>query len=84
MTLRTRVRLESAVAILTTMAAILTAAVPSWIEAIFGIDPDAGNGAVEWGVTIAFAAVTLVVVRAARSTSRRLHARSAAMAVDEA
>ena len=36
----------------------VTIAIPDWIEAVFGVDPDRGNGALEWlvvtALTIAF------------------------------
>jgi hypothetical protein len=38
---------------LTVLAAVLTAIVPSWIETVFNIDPDGGNGAVEWLIVTA-------------------------------
>ena len=42
-------------AALTGLLAVLTALVPDWIEAVFGVDPDGGNGAVETDVVITLA-----------------------------
>lgn len=33
----------------------LTAAWPEWIEAVFHVDPDGGNGALEWALVAVFA-----------------------------
>ncbi len=30
----------------------LTVAWPDWIEGVFGVDPDAGSGALEWGLVV--------------------------------
>ena len=38
----------------------LTLALPDWIERIFGLEPDGGDGSAEWGWAIAFAVATLV------------------------
>ncbi len=39
----------------------VTLAVPDWIEAVFGMDPDHGNGSLEWAIVgvLFVAAVTL-------------------------
>jgi hypothetical protein len=39
---------------------VLTAARPDWIEAMLGVNPDAGSGALEWLLAGAFLAVALV------------------------
>ncbi|MET1086755.1 MAG: hypothetical protein ABWY04_06495 [Arthrobacter sp.] len=31
-----------------------------WIELLFGVEPDGGNGTLEWAVVIALAALTLL------------------------
>jgi len=38
---------------------VLTLTVPDWIEAVFGIDPDGGNGALEFLLAATFLAVAL-------------------------
>jgi hypothetical protein len=34
---------------------VLTAAWPEWIEAIFGVEPDGGSGALEWALVAVLA-----------------------------
>jgi hypothetical protein len=46
---------------LTMALAALTAAVPDWIEAVFGLDPDAGSGATEWIVVGVLATASLLL-----------------------
>ena len=48
-TLTRRIWTETALATLTAAIALLTIVWPDWIEVIFGVDPDGGNGALEWG-----------------------------------
>jgi len=33
---------------------VLTLAVPEWIEEVFGVDPDGGDGSLEWKLALAF------------------------------
>jgi hypothetical protein len=65
---------------MTAALALLTVIVPNWIEAVFGVDPDGGNGVVEWGITAAFAILTIVLVIAARLEYRRTTLASGALA----
>ncbi|GGS83453.1 MULTISPECIES: ABC transporter permease [Streptomyces] len=46
---------------------------PDWIELVFGVDPDAGSGAVEWLVVAVTALVTALCVLGARLEWRRAH-----------
>ena len=71
MKVRTRFWLESGFALAAAALAIVTAIVPDWIETVFGVDPDGGNGTVEWGITAAFVILTIVFVIAARVEYRR-------------
>lgn len=51
---------------------VLTAIVPDWIEEVFHVDPDAGSGALEWGLVVALLAVAIALGQSAR----RQHARA--------
>ncbi|UQX88695.1 hypothetical protein M6D93_01525 [Jatrophihabitans telluris] len=55
-----RLRIEMFLTAVACLLAVLTAAVPDWIEAAWGVDPDGGNGAVEWLFVIAFGALAVV------------------------
>lgn len=70
--LRTRFRLEMIAAVLTGVLAVLTAVVPAWIEAVTGLDPDGGDGALELLLVGAFAAVCVASAVLARRDARRL------------
>ncbi len=50
--------------------ALLTLVVPDWIEAVLHIDPDGGNGSVEWLVVLALAAAAVVFGAMARAELR--------------
>jgi hypothetical protein len=50
----TRARVEFAVAGIFLVLAGLTAFVPTWIEEVFRIEPDAGNGELEWLIVAVF------------------------------
>jgi hypothetical protein len=58
---RMRYRLEVIGAAVTGLAAAITAIVPDWIEEVFHVDPDGGNGSLEWLIVaaLALAMVTL-------------------------
>jgi hypothetical protein len=46
----------------------------TWIEQVFGVDPDKGNGTLEWGTVVALFAVTVAIGFLARREWQRLHA----------
>lgn len=48
----------------------LTAVVPTWIEAVFGVEPDAGSGALEWGIVAALGLLSVVSFVLARRDYR--------------
>ncbi|MCU1573103.1 MAG: transporter permease [Micrococcaceae bacterium] len=56
---------------------ILTLVNREWIEVIFGVDPDEGNGALEWTVVIVLAVLTLLSVTLVSREWRRSAIRGA-------
>jgi hypothetical protein len=52
------------------LAAVLTAISPSWIETVFNIDPDGGNGTVEWLIVAALAGLAVACELALRARLR--------------
>jgi hypothetical protein len=51
---------EFSSAVVFVLLAVLTALNPQWIEAVSGIDPDRGSGALEWTAVAALAALALL------------------------
>ena len=72
MRLRTRVRLEVALACLSAGLFAVTLAYPEWIEALTGLDPDASSGALELLVSAALLAVAVVLALLAGRDRRKL------------
>lgn len=66
-------RIASALAALAALAAAVTIIVPDWIEAVFGVDPDAHSSAAEWGITLLLAAVAVCLGLFARRHHRLAH-----------
>ncbi|MFH8384159.1 ABC transporter permease [Kitasatospora sp. NPDC018058] len=69
--------LETVLGALSGLLFLITVVWPAWIETVFGLDPDAGNGAAEWLVVAATAVVTAVCALGARIEWRRTHPSSA-------
>jgi hypothetical protein len=67
-----RYRLEVIGAAVTGLAAVITAIVPDWVEEVFHVDPDAGNGSLEWLIVLAFALATVTLSALAWRERRRL------------
>jgi hypothetical protein len=63
--------IEVALAVITAGLAILTLMTHEWIELSFGVDPDAGSGALEWGIVIALAVATVAFSLMARGELKR-------------
>ena len=72
--LKIRVRIETALAVISILLAVLTTISTEWIEELTGFEPDAGSGALEVGLPIAFAAAAIVLALLARHDRRRLRA----------
>ena len=68
---RMRFWIESALACVSAFLFVLTGVMPDWIERVFGVEPDRGSGALEWGIVAVFALVTLAFVALARREWRR-------------
>jgi hypothetical protein len=55
-----RWRVEYVLASIFAVLGLVTAVVPDWIEAVFKVNPDAGNGGIEWIVVTVFGVLALV------------------------
>lgn len=71
MNVRARFWVECGLAVLSGAMTVVTAISAEWIELVFGIDPDGGSGALEWGLVVALAGVTLAFSLLARRESAR-------------
>jgi hypothetical protein len=65
-----RARIETALAVLFTLASIATAIWPTWIETLTRLEPDGGSGETEWQIVIALGAAALVAAVLARRDYR--------------
>jgi hypothetical protein len=68
---RIRFRIEVALAALAAGMALLTLITPEWIELLFGIDPDQGSGALEWGIVAMLFACSVALAIIARWDRKR-------------
>lgn len=64
--LRIRTGLEAALALIGLAAAALTVINAEWIEALTGLEPDAGSGALEWAIAFGFLVAGAVLAILAR------------------
>jgi hypothetical protein len=69
--LRYRFWIEAILAALSASLFTLTLISPAWIEAGFRVDPDGGDGSVEWIISGLFLLMTLTFVVRARVEWRR-------------
>lgn len=67
---RKRFWIETSAATFGLVLAVITLVLPSWLEVVFGIDPDHGSGSAEWILVGVAAAVAVIASLAAR---RELH-----------
>ena len=69
--LRLRFWLEAGAATLTGVLFVITLFWHDWVEIIFGVDPDHGNGVLEWSIVGALLAGTIALIVLARFEWRR-------------
>jgi len=69
--LRIRFWLEVILGSISGILAVVTLFWHDWIEAIFGVDPDKGNGSAEWLVVVVLLVVTATLAVGARIEWRR-------------
>ena len=68
----TRLKVELGLATASFVLMLVTLVWRDWIETVFRVDPDHGNGSFEWIVVAALAVATLVFALLARVEWRRL------------
>jgi hypothetical protein len=73
-TLRYRFWLESILALLSGALGIVTIFWQDWIETLFGVDPDGGNGTAEWLIVLILLLLASVLAVRARLEWRRAQA----------
>jgi drug/metabolite transporter (DMT)-like permease len=73
-TVRVRFWLETVFGVLAGALGLLTLVWQDWIEAIFRVDPDHGNGSAEWIAVVVLLGAALVLGALARRDRRRLTA----------
>ena len=78
----TRLRLEIALGVGCIALIALTAAWPDWIEALFGVDPDGGSGALEWGLVVVAACALALPWHGVRGLRRLAVASSSSSSSD--
>lgn len=66
-----RFYLEALLAVLSTGLFILTLISRNWIEIVFGIEPDEGNGSLEWIIVAVLFVVSVALIYLARRDWRR-------------
>ncbi|MFN2495970.1 MAG: hypothetical protein ABR608_08700 [Pseudonocardiaceae bacterium] len=69
---RARFWVESTLAAISAVLAVLTAIWPAWIEGLFEVSPDGGSGTMEWWIVAMFAVAALIFAVTARLELRRL------------
>jgi hypothetical protein len=75
--LKTRITVEGLLGLTSLALAVLTVVNREWIEELTGFEPDAGSGALEWLVVIAFGLAAVLFGRMAWRDCQRLRAADA-------
>jgi hypothetical protein len=68
---RVRFWIEVILAAVTAALLLLTLISREWIEEVFGVEPDAGSGALEWAIVIALAVAMVAFSLLARAEWKR-------------
>jgi len=68
---RVRFWIEVILAMVTAALLLLTLISREWIEEVFGVEPDAGSGVLEWGIVIALTVATVAFSLLARAEWKR-------------
>jgi hypothetical protein len=71
---RKRLRFEIGLAIISGLLFLITLVSNEWIEIVFGVDPDGGDGSLEWLITLSTAIIAIIAIILVRSDWRRLRA----------
>jgi hypothetical protein len=75
--LRAKFWLEACAALAGALFFLLLQLSGTWVETVFGVDPDGGDGAVETAFAVLSLALTIALVLAARANLRALRRRGA-------
>jgi hypothetical protein len=70
---KTRLAIETALAVIFAAIFVATMFWPDWIELVFGADPDEGNGQFEWAIMAISGLLAIASIIAARMEWRRQH-----------
>jgi hypothetical protein len=65
-----RPRVETVLAMILAVLAVVTLFWPRWIESLTGLELDAGSGGAEWGIVVLFAVLALAAGLLARRDYR--------------
>jgi hypothetical protein len=68
---RRRFWVEAALATSSSVLAVITLLSKEWIEIVSGVDPDHGNGSIEWLIVIILAVAAAILAALARAEWRR-------------
>lgn len=69
--LRRRFWPESGLSVISAILFLVTLVRRDWIEAAFGVDPDKGNGSLEWAIVAVLLVATVTLFAFARYEWRR-------------
>ena len=69
--MRLRFWLETGMATITGVLFAITLVARDWIERVFAVEPDGGNGSLEWLIVGALLVATVALILLARSEWRR-------------